>query len=322
MIITTISGLPNRMRRLRESIQKPIIEEDFEHLLGPTIDQTLAELRMLTLQHLKEEDPVLQKLANEYREEIENRPKSWQEVFQLELLTIKLLPDALLLAKLPIVSAKYKLAGFPEIKLPEDVHIDSTNKARTLVLAMTAELQWNFRKSTLIQRSAKQLRSTVSWRVMRYALILSVASLMIKTPCIVLISAIMGLLGSYVSILRRMMQSSTTPPSLNNHNISYRDFTEFEDGKNTVYLALLSGPIFGFIAMLLLIGKLLGSIGGDLMPDFTKAHHLLAVDFRDYDIEDIFQITKIMAWCFLAGFAEQLIPDVLDKLAGKKEQKN
>ncbi|MFM9913725.1 MAG: hypothetical protein ACKVN9_09355 [Methylophilaceae bacterium] len=31
--------------------------------------------------------------------------------------------------------------------------------------------------------------------------------------------------------------------------------------------------------------------------------------------------SKLMVWCFLAGFAEQLVPDVLDKLAGKAKGK-
>ena len=309
MTFTSISKAADQAHRIRNKFFRRGEERDFERLLGPTIDQTLAELRTLSADSLKEGDGTLQALASEYRVDVEKRPSSWEEVFQLELLAIKLLPGEMLMARLPIVEAKYKMAGLPA--LPAMKNPDDLKEASNRLLAMTVELQWNFRKSVLIQRSVAQLRNSLFWRFVIYLSVLLFISSWGYSNIfhLVILSMLMGLTGSFVSILRRIVRE--TPANGQNmiSGVAYRDFTELEAGKNSVYYALLTGPIFGVVIMLILAGNILGSVGGDFVPEINAV--------LDQQPNAFQEAAKLMVWCFLAGFAEQLVPDVLDKLSGK-----
>lgn len=81
--------------------------------------------------------------------------------------------------------------------------------------------------------------------------------------------------------------------------------------------SLLTGA--GFAITLLLISTA-GLVRGDLFPDFS-AHKgtgfgaLLGSAFGDG-----IQFAKLLAWSFIAGFAERLVPDIVDRLATAAEQ--
>lgn len=109
----------------------------------------------------------------------------------------------------------------------------------------------------------------------------------------VFICSAMGSLGAWVSFSQR---SQTVPERIS-----------------------LSGAIFmiaftsslGLLMMLLLVGKF---ISGNLFPNFSYTY----APFRHMSAENW---AKLMVWCFIAGYSERLIPNILDKIIGSYEKK-
>jgi hypothetical protein len=78
----------------------------------------------------------------------------------------------------------------------------------------------------------------------------------------------------------------------------------------TIVLAYLLGCVLGIIFLLLFIGNFLS---GNLFPAISSggdpAFIASTIHFVDW--------AKIMIWCFISGFSERLIPNMLDNLVTK-----
>jgi len=116
--------------------------------------------------------------------------------------------------------------------------------------------------------------------------------------------AIAGATGALVSILLRIdaiPQNLTTARSLTVLRYS-----------ESIWVVPLTGLVFALLLTLLLAGQVLA---GPLFPTID-------VKAGDYfgQLRDPENIARFLGWSFIAGFAERLMPDVIDRL-GQKAQK-
>jgi hypothetical protein len=123
----------------------------------------------------------------------------------------------------------------------------------------------------------------------------------------------LGALGATVSAQRRLQDSFDQDASILN-------VTKYLRVPPSVYLVPVIGAIFAFVLMLVLTAGLFPT---DLAPQLSpvlakpdgKTWQMLTVGPIGSEVE----YAKLLVYAFLAGFAERLVPDTLDRLAGVKK---
>jgi hypothetical protein len=108
----------------------------------------------------------------------------------------------------------------------------------------------------------------------------------------------LGVLGGFVSFSRRLSESTDRGDPV----IGSMQLMIFKTGAP---FSLLSGGIFSVVLYLILRS---GYLSGELFPKFADGSPMpsLPIDW-----------SKLLVWSFLAGFAERLVPDTLDRLVGQ-----
>jgi hypothetical protein len=97
-----------------------------------------------------------------------------------------------------------------------------------------------------------------------------------------------------------------------------------------IYAATFSGPVFAIVLAMVFMGGILNIEG--LTPGFCQPHGVgpsacpathtaqfwtpqFWVLQRGFSLSGNIDAAKLLVLCFLSGFAEQLVPDVLDRFA-------
>lgn len=128
-----------------------------------------------------------------------------------------------------------------------------------------------------------------------------------------------GVLGAFVSVLRRLNDAigNNGEPDLS------REFSALENEGERLWISLITGGIFSVLLYFLFssgVGKDL--LGTTLIPQFNCGAKCPAPSGDSFLTVNLpintAEFAKCIVWSFLAGFSEQLVPDVLDKLAKKK----
>jgi len=118
-----------------------------------------------------------------------------------------------------------------------------------------------------------------------------------------------GVMGGAVSCARRLGSVSTRDDALGS-------IYALKNSHYVLFFAPITGAVFAVVTMLLFMGKLLTGV---LFPSFAElknsgpvngpwafTHELLPSTSSGYAL--------LFLWCFIAGFAERLIPDTLEQL--------
>ena len=113
-----------------------------------------------------------------------------------------------------------------------------------------------------------------------------------------------GVLGGLISMLRRLQ---ALPPG----STPLFDTIALNAGQLGVGLAPIYGGIFAMVLYLVFLSGILDTViastaGNTVFPRFTDATPRATPDYA-----------KLLVWAFVAGFAEQLVPDVLNRLTAR-----
>ena len=121
-----------------------------------------------------------------------------------------------------------------------------------------------------------------------------------------------GALGGLVSTYRRLQGLPLTGnPAVN--------LVSLNSSAALTYISPLLGSVFAAILFALLVS---GLVGGELFPDLQTAtlsdalHRITLSDFIDgTGPRQGIDFAKLLVWAFIAGFAERLVPDAIDRLS-------
>ncbi|MGZ3276896.1 MAG: hypothetical protein ACXWKT_02190 [Caulobacteraceae bacterium] len=129
--------------------------------------------------------------------------------------------------------------------------------------------------------------------------------------------AVLGLGGALTSIARRASRILEPGPLFEDPVFQ---MSALDSGASSLFVAGLTGPVFALILMLLFMS---GTVDfGGLTPKFDNAQlgpHPAAQLFNfnvfhwTLTVKSGFDGAKLCIWSFIAGFAEQLVPDALDR---------
>lgn len=120
------------------------------------------------------------------------------------------------------------------------------------------------------------------------------------------LSAIAGATGAMISALLRIQ-------GVRDNNQLAQNIVAFKFSLNAIRLAPLTGLVFAMVLSFLFTGDL---IGGLLFPSIGTAQSWANILFEDA------RVSKWIIWCFIAGFSERLVPDMIDKLSDKAKKAN
>jgi hypothetical protein len=118
------------------------------------------------------------------------------------------------------------------------------------------------------------------------------------------LAATAGCLGTIMSFFLRSTKSDPI-----NIGVDVHLGTPIYIGVREILILGFFGAIFGLIMLSLFVG---GFVQGDLFPSpFGKSWVAIGLRIPDW--------SKIFIWCFLAGFSERLVPDLLNGLVRRVE---
>jgi hypothetical protein len=125
-----------------------------------------------------------------------------------------------------------------------------------------------------------------------------------------LVVMVLGTMGAYTSVQYKVQTLPYTGDPISR-------IVTFESGRISLFFGIIFGSIFAVMAYCLFMS---GAVGGSFFPVFGEANHSGSQAGSLYDFltkvdpETTKDYGKLFVWSFVAGFAERLIPDTLNRL--------
>ena len=121
-----------------------------------------------------------------------------------------------------------------------------------------------------------------------------------KSFVILSLAAIAGATGSLISMLGRIQ-------GVNDNNKLAQNITTFNFSTSATKTVPLTGFVFAIILCFMFAADL---VSGTLFPkgDLPKI------------LDTSAQLSKLLIWCFISGFSERFVPDIIDRLAEKAKK--
>ena len=154
----------------------------------------------------------------------------------------------------------------------------------------------------LLRSVSRRLFTTL---IVVFGVVLAIVTLAARSPFVVPAVVIgAGLIGGFVGLQRRLKDLTLSDLQLINDSWLY---------------TALSPLVGGILALLLYILFLSGLVSGQLFPifeadpglsptSFSSLFMQHATEFQDY--------AKLLFWCFVAGFSEHFVTDVINRFQG------
>lgn len=287
---------------------------------GPYVDQVVADFN--TLPDTNNQDPRYQ----EAKTLVDQRAQlDWQQLFTLELWVLQLMPLHQLEAR--AAGLEQVFAHVP-LRRPVPADHDYEARLRGWAVNMQSERQWVFRKNLLREQEAWRLRRRL-YLVLAVVTLVALAAawlgnlLAIAGSGVIAATAWFGVVGGYASVARRSQASSVTRPGDNEHITAFGDLCALDVGQDSVVQGVLLGGVFAVVGLFILASGLIQlavspGVANAVLPHFGGGPDagewgylgwLSPATSMDY--------ARLVVWSFLFGFAERLVPDVLDKLSGR-----
>jgi hypothetical protein len=295
----------------RVYVDQVIGEYDALHNVNPnlTVDDQLQEQTV---------DQLAQQLICDYRS---GKPITWGRLYSLERMLALLAPVEALRARVPYLRARYTaLSGTAGPQVPV---FDAT--AQASVLAYVESLLREVNRLQAVNACRERLRKR---RLLRLIVFIGATVLVLfimfvtvaafsqgfdwkrKVLCLMVVPFI-GALGGMISSQRHVQSIPGVGESL-------ADLTNLYFWGSSLTASAMSGAVFAAVLFMLFAGGLLSGAlfpnvsGADLFPQATGGgFRVSAVEFG-----------KLSIWSFVAGYAGQFVPHILDNLVSKsaKEQ--
>lgn len=265
-------------------------------------------------------------ILDKYKEP--NSSPSWGDLMQLDLSIIQLLTDYHL--QLKVAELRQRVSAIPyagrvEVLMPPDELKVHENLLRAEAIQLATRL-WQVRKAR--HERERQLKTLITNQANVAIGILSVvfALVFIDRYCkhsgfsFLPVLFGFGVAGAFMSILRRLQQaiSNDSEPDIS------KDLSVLENEK--LWISLVTGGIFSILLYFLFssgVGE--NFISDTLIPTFHcnakgGCSTLLGDSFLTVNLPvTVRDFAKCIVWSFLAGFSEQLVPDVLDRLSKQRK---
>jgi hypothetical protein len=273
---------------------------------------------------------VLYDAANGVIAKSRERPDdlTWGDIFLLENIVFSLAPSDMLARSAwilrerlrsiasPTIYQKYIDSGIPtQMETPEQIATMRADLCRVVDV-----LHWYYALIPMRERIRNSLTiQCVGW-VVGYTLLLwfalhhylhHEASFLIMLICVIY----SGIIGGYVSSQRRMQ-------AIPSDGDPFVSVLGLENAGYYLWLSPLLGAIFAVILLFMFIG---GILQGTIFPAFYTGISPISphggVGFFDAVWNSLptgaMDYGKLFVWAFLAGFAERLVPDSLDRLSAR-----
>ncbi len=257
-----------------------------------------------------------------------------QQVWAVDLALVQMLPAEALKAKAMSVRTAYcKLAGkrmYEQYRLSAPASVDklTVDQLRAEISDLTRGKYWYQLNAILLERGFRSLKKMVlGWAYKGFfVMLLIICGLHLWTSetqahiawrnaiITICLTAYFGILGAVISISRRTKAFNRIAESDSDPIIR---LGRMENGKTGMHLSIVAGGVFAIVLYLIFVaglGKLV--LVPELLPTFA---------FRDAKGEFAYfraltpgtagDLAKLLLWAFIAGFAEKLVPDVLDRFA-------
>jgi len=302
-------------------------------LCGPPVSKKLPSYGGAYLNHLIGEfnslkDVCANKDSMRAAQEIVNKaqagcPMSWGDVYMLDTAIAQMLPKEYLHQRAWCLEVKYRDAvgnadAYDAFMKAESPHLinESEEHLRARVHNLIREL---YRLYTVIDCREAMRESLLRRAGLTLVVVVGLTLIVLATDkwsqlnfldvwCLIFAA---GATGAVLSLQRRMQ-------SLPSNGESLSDLVELSD-RMSVRLTPIIGGIFALILSLIFAS---GLATGELFPKLESQSDIKNLtDFlRQLQPHGVVEWGKLLVWSFIAGFAERLVPDTLDRLIAKSEQ--
>lgn len=284
----------------------------FDHLVAVYVTLNAADARA---------DAVIKK-SRERPDDL-----TWGDIFLLENTTFTLQPPEVVQRSAWILRERFREIASPSFYdkyVNSNVPTDNTPANPPLLKADLTRvldvLHWCYSLIPMRERMRKSLTLNCLLLVVTYTALLGwflvwchsrTFDFLSMLACIVYA----GLIGGFVSSQRRMQ-------GLPNEGDPLISVFGLDNAGYYLLLSPLLGAIFAVILSLMFVG---GILKGSIFPEFAPvsdvgAQGLSFFHFTWYTLpKNSEEYGKLFLWAFIAGFAERLVPDSLDRLASKLE---
>jgi hypothetical protein len=275
------------------------------------------------------------------------------ELWTLEQLIIKKLPDKTLLRRTWIFREKFKSQlgediykkyneNLPKSLTDESVKDNSTatdyDMLREDIANIARQIQrlayYKIKRNQSINGRKKFV--IISMIILVIIGILPFSNLTLKFPSFytsenetaikfLLIIMYSGITGTAISLLQRIEKASNVAPHFTDSALEANDISL--NMSNWYVMSLLaSGAVFALMVYFIAIAGIFNIV--DFLPKLEPGSNTKYVDFKQIFKHLVIMpdnpkdFAKLLIACFLSGFAERLIPDMLDSLIKKGESKS
>jgi hypothetical protein len=250
---------------------------------------------------------------------------SIQEVWQVDLALMQMLPELALRAKAVSIRDGYrKIVGESDpLNDGAAAHIDIANDNGNQLRAELTDLMrgkyWYQLNAMLLERGFRALKFLLvcyAWVGLFAVVTLSLLAWKLvggdlgQAIGVVMATAYAGVLGAVISAARRTKSFNDIA---NSHSDPVVRLTRIENGKTGMHLSMITGGVFAVVLYLFFLAGIGQSVLlPGFLPTFRPPSSQLPLGLIPAGATDL---SRLMLWAFAAGFAEKLVPDVLDRFS-------
>ena len=250
----------------------------------------------------------------------------WGDIFLLENIVFALQPPEVMKRNAWVIRERFREIAcvtiyekYVQSGVPTDADTPEKLALLTADLSRIQDvLHWHYSLIPIREHIRKKLTSNCIAMVALYTVVLGFALYYLRKPpehnFLAMVACVLyfGIIGGFVSSQRRMQSIPTdTDPLISIFGLDNAGYY--------LWLSPLLGAIFAVILTLMFIA---GILKGTVFPGFVPQAGAAATPiFGDFAVQALptgaVEWAKLFVWAFLAGFAERLVPDSLDRLSSK-----